>query len=558
MVYNLPMLRFLRVRNFAVIDELSLEFESGFNLLSGETGAGKSILIDALGLLAGAKASSEMIRSGESRAVVEAVFEADVNGILDRLGLDSDGNEIVIRREISADDRNRVHINSQPATVAALRELAPWLLDIHGQHDQQTLLDAANQLEFVDAFAESGDLVSKVADIYTRKRAAETELADLDQREAERLQRLDFLGFQRSEIEKLQIAPGEEQQMRGRFEVLAHAEKLFDASGRSYAVLYETEDSVLTRLSQVNRLIREASTHDERLRPILEQCESVRIQLQDVADALRDYREKIDVDPRALERLQERLAEFERLHRKYGADLPGHLERVRHEIDRLGSSETRKDTLRSEVARLAEEYESVAAALSRKRRGICRKLERAVEKELRTLAMQSAVFALSWSDIAPGRGAGKDRVDFLISPNPGEEPRPLTRIASGGELSRIMLALRTVLAVDHANKTLIFDEVDAGVGGKAAETVGAKLKELSGRYQILGVSHLAQVAAFSDHHFRIEKVVLDGRTFTRIDPLEGESRIEELARMMSGTRITDAVRQHARELLSRPVRQRAP
>ena len=307
-VYNLFMLRFLRVRNFALIDELALEFEAGFNLLSGETGAGKSIMVDALGLLAGTKAASEMIRSGESRAVIEAVFEADIHEALDRSGLDAEGNEIVVRREISTDDRNRVHINGQPTTVGALRSLAPLLLDIHGQHDQQTLVETANQLEFTDAFAQTEDLVRRVAGLHERAGQVEAQLAGLDQREAERLQRLDFLIFQRDEIEKLNLKPGEEQETRNRFEVLAHAEKLFEAASRGHAILYDSEASVLSQLGQVQKALRDAVQHDERLSAILEQSESARIVIQEIAWALRDYLEKVDVDPQTLERVQARLA----------------------------------------------------------------------------------------------------------------------------------------------------------------------------------------------------------------------------------------------------------
>jgi DNA repair protein RecN (Recombination protein N) len=275
-----------------------------------------------------------------------------------------------------------------------------------------------------------------------------------------------------------------------------------------------------------------------------------RIGIQEIAYALRDYANQVDADPQELERVQARLAELERLHRKYGPDLLGHLEKVRREMDSIGLTENKKDELEKRLSAVRQEYGQAAEALSMRRRSATRSLEAAVQQELKSLAMPHARFVLAWEDVAPGRASGIDRVEFRISANPGEDPLPLERVASGGELSRVMLALRTVLADDQPRKTLIFDEVDAGIGGKAAETVGQKLKDLSGRYQILCVTHLAQIAAFADHQYRIEKIVTGGRTMTRVEAMTGEARVDELARMMSGSRVTDAARQHIKELLA--------
>ncbi len=543
------MLRFLRVRNFALIDQLELHFEEGFNLLSGETGAGKSIIVDALGLLAGSKASSEMVRSGENRAIVEAVFETDLKAELDRLGLDSDGPEVIIRREISSDERNRVYINNQPTTVSALRQLAPSLLDIHGQHEQQTLLDNTSQLDLIDAFAESTAAAAGIRDLFHTVQQVEAELAELAAEHARKLERLDLLSFQHDEIQKTDPKPDETQYVRERLEVLANAGKLLEAASRGYEALYESEASVLALLAQTQRLLRDAAQHDPRLQPILVQTEGARISIQDIAYALRDYANQVDADPQELERTQARLAELERLHRKYGPDLLDHLQKVRREMDSIGLTESKKEELQRKITGLRQQYSEAAASLSKKRRLSSKKLETAVERELKSLAMPHARFTITWSDVTPGRANGLDRPELLISPNPGEELRSLEKIASGGELSRIMLALRTVLAVDKSHKTLVFDEVDAGIGGKAAETVGQKLKELSSRYQILCVTHLAQIAAFAGQQYRIEKLLHDGRSVTRVDQLTGEARVEELARMMSGSRVTEAARQHVKELL---------
>ena len=545
------MLRLLRVRNFALIDQLELHLDHGFNLLSGETGAGKSIIVDALGLLSGSKASAGMVRTGENRAIIEAVFEADLKSELDRLGLDSEdaGADLIIRREVSSDDRNRVYINNQPSTVSALRELAPSLLDIHGQHEQQSLLDNSRQLALIDAYADSTRLAEKVREIFISVEAAEAEIAELTAEHARKIERSDLLSFQHDEILKVDPKPGETEGLRRKLEVLSNAEKLLGAAARGYEALYEAEASVLSTIAQVQRVLRDAAQHDSRLERVVEQIETSRISLQDVAYALRDYAGSVDADPRQLEQSQARLAELERLHRKYGPDLLEHLQKVRRELDSIGLAETKKDALQARIAALRDEYSKAAGSLSKKRRAASKDLESAVEKELKSLAMPHARFVIGWENISPGRATGIDRPELLFSPNPGEEPRPLERIASGGELSRVMLALRSVLAVDHPQKTLVFDEVDAGIGGKAAETVGQKLKELSARYQVLCVTHLAQIAAFATHQYRIEKIVLDGRSVTRVGALDGEERIEELVRMMSGSRVTHAAREHVKELL---------
>ena len=543
------MLRFLRIRNFALIDQLELHFEEGFNLLSGETGAGKSIIVDALGLLTGSKASAEMVRTGESRAIVEAIFEMDVRPDLDRLGLDGEDSELIIRREISSDERNRVYVNNQPTTVSALRELAPLLLDIHGQHEQQTLLDHSSQLALIDAFAESTTLAVKARQLFTAAERAQAELAELTAEHARKLERLDLLAFQHDEIQKADPKPGETESARQRLNVLSNAGKLLEAAARGYESFYESEASVLSAIAQSGRAIRDAAQHDSQLQPIAEQIETARISIQDIAYALRDYAEQIEADPRELERVQTRLAELERLHRKYGPDLLEHVHKVRREMDSIGLTETKKEELQAEISSIRQQYAETTLQLSKKRRAASKKLEAAVEQELRSLAMPQARFTVAWTDVSPGRASGIDRPELLISANPGEELRALEKIASGGELSRVMLALRTVLAVDDTRKTLVFDEVDAGIGGKAAETVGQKLKELSSRYQIFCVTHLAQIAAFADHQYRIDKLILNGRSVTRVEALTGEARIEELVRMMTGSRVTDAARAHVKELL---------
>ncbi len=544
------MLRLLRVRNFALIDELELEFGSGFNLLSGETGAGKSLIVDALALIAGGKASSDAIRSGERRAVIEAVFDSPENLDLQSMGIDPE-DVLVLRREIFVDNRNRVFINSQPSTVSGLKRIAPALLDIHGQHEQQTLLDGRHQLELIDRAGNNRELCSAVRSLFDTAAELEHELIALDRAEADVLQRTDLLEFQRNEIERVAPEPGETDRLRAQVGVLQHSEKLFEAAAGGYQRLYEAEASILEQLTAIERTLRNVLKYDSRLAAIGEQAESARAMVEELAFALRDYMNRLDIEPRKLDTLQERLSDLERLHRKYGADLVAHLEKVIQEMDTIGLRKSRRDQVSRRLSEIRDRYAEAAADLSRARRAISGKLGKRVTAEIRSLAMPEAQFRIAWKSIDPGRANGIDSPLFMLAPNPGEESAPLSAIASGGELSRTMLALRTVLAGDGETGVLVFDEVDAGIGGEAAETVGRKLKDLSEVYQVLCVTHLAQIARFADRHSRIEKLVVKGRTVTRVELLSGNARIEELARMMSGPSVSDAARKHVEELLDR-------
>lgn len=544
------MLRLLRVRNFALIDELELEFGRGLNLLSGETGAGKSLIVDALALIAGGKASSDTIRSGERRAVIEAVFDSPEILDLQSMGIDPE-DALVLRREIFVDNRNRVFINNQPSTVSGLKRIAPALLDIHGQHEQQTLLDRRHQLELIDRAADNGKLRSEVRSLFDTAAELERELTSLDQAEADVLQRTDLLEFQRNEIERVDPQSGETDRLRAQVGVLQHSEKLFEAASGGYQTLYEAEASILEQLTAIERTLRNVHKYDSRLTAIGDQAESARAMVEELAFALRDYMNRLDIEPRKLDTLQERLSDLEHLHRKYGDDLVAHLQNVIQEMDTIGLRKNRRDEVSRQLSGIRSRYAKSAGELSRIRRAISGKLGKRVTAELRSLAMPEAQLRIAWTSIDPGRETGIDSPQFMLAPNPGEESAPLSAIASGGELSRTMLALRTVLSGDGETGALVFDEVDAGIGGEAAETVGRKLKGLSVSYQVLCVTHLAQIARFADHHSRIEKLVVDQRTVTRVESLSGSARVEELARMMSGPSVTDVAREHVKELLER-------
>lgn len=548
------MLRLLRVRNFALIDELTLEFHPGLNVLSGETGAGKSLIVDAVGLIAGARASGETIRSGEDRAVIEAVADAGEAALdAETLGLDlpEPGEALVLRREISADGRNRVFINNQPATVSALRTIASSLLEIHGQHEQQTLLSLDRQLGLIDRAAGTAELRSRVGRIHDRLREARQTLTELDADESNWLQRQDFLQFQKAEIEAVHPEPGETPRLRQEARTLEHAERLMEAAGGVYDALYDADNSILAHLATLRRILETEAAHDPRLGAIAELLGSGRTTLEEAAWQLREYLSHLDVDSPNLERLQTRLTELERLERKYGPDLLDHLAKVRQELDSLGLRAERRSSVIGELERLSAEYSPAAAALSRRRREAAATLADRVTRELHTLAMPNANFSIEWETLGEGGRTGIDRPAWLLAANPGENPGPLASIASGGELSRAMLAVRSVLTGDPAGRVLVFDEIDAGIGGEAAERVGGKLAELARSAQVLCVTHLSQIARFADHQANIEKRVRSGRTRTEVRWLEGDARIEELARMMSGKKVTAAARQHVREILDR-------
>src|SRR5712691_2766825 len=561
------MLKLLRINNIAIIAELELEFGSGLSLLTGETGAGKSILIDALGLLFGARASSELIRTGEERAVVEAVFEsAGAAGAGEAHGLPVDGEELVLRREVHVSGKGKATVNGALVPVSVLRELAPWLAAIHGQHEPQGLLDPETHVAVLDRHARLADEADALVRPFRRLREVEAELEALrrDRREAER--RREMLEYQAAEIEKAHLAAGEEEALRQEKQIQASAGRLAELSSDAYRLLYDDEDAVVSLLGQVYRKVEELAAIDPRLVPHLEAKAAVRASLDDLALFLRDYREGLQVSPGRLDEIESRLDLVERLKRKYGATVEEVIAfgaRCRADLASLGSPEEREATLQREKEELAGKYLAAARALSRKRRSAARDLEKKMQSELAELAMEKTRFKVQFQpDIAgDDDGAiwteqGLETAEFLISPNPGEELRGLARIVSGGELSRILLALKSVATQDDLDegKTLVFDEVDAGIGGRVAVVVGRKLRAIAERHQVLCVTHLPQIASMADSHFVVRKRVERGRTITDVRPLADAERVEEVARMLGGETVTETARRHAREMVKQGVR----
>ncbi len=559
------MLKLLRINNIALIPELEVELSAGLTLLTGETGAGKSILIDALGLLLGERASPDLIRSGEERASVEAVFEIEgASGLLEERGLSADGDEVVIRRELQASGKGRATVNGALVPVSLLRDLAPRLTIIHGQHEPQGLLDPATHLDLLDHFAGADD-GRPLAEFFRDMRAAEAALERLrgDRREAER--RREMLEFQASEIERASLSAGEEEALRVDKARQANAGRLAALSGEAYGLLYDDEQAALSRLGQVFRRVEELAAIDPSFQPFLVARAGVLAPLEDLALRLRDYREQLEVSPGRLDEIEGRLAVLDRLKKKYGATVEEVLafgQRCRRELDALASPEEQERTLEARRERLAAAYLEQARVLSKRRRAAALELRKRVQAELAQLAMEKTRFEVAFAPVDAEAAVdpkewterGLERAEFLLSPNPGEELRPLARIASGGELSRIMLGLKSVVRSDAPGLTLVFDEVDAGIGGRVAEVVGRKLKAVAARQQVVCVTHLPQIAALADRHLAVRKQVERGRTVTFVVALDAEARVEEIARMLGGQTITSTTREHAREMLKQSLR----
>lgn len=568
----------MRLENYAVIDNLVVEFGQGLNLLTGETGAGKSILVDALALLLGEKASSDVIRTGAERAMVSAVFEAEgvaekpLAGILEANGLDeSDDGSLILRREIAAGGKGRVFVNNQPATVAVLRLLAPHLATIHAQNESLLSFDGPARLELLDAFA--GSQLETVEAGFAAWKGIRARIDELERGEQDRLRLVDLWIFQKREIEDGRLQSGEDEQLEGEKRVLANAEKIYNAAMNAFDLLYEGNGSTASSLRAAQKQVEELVRYEPKFQEALAALETARISVEDVGATVRDYAGGIHASPEHLAQVEDRLALLDRLKRKYGPTLDEVIQ-FGAEVSRKLSEVENKDEilrgLRSELAKAADEYLRAARALSKKRADAARRLEKLVEAEINDLAMKSAFrIEISTSGEAGNwTASGIDQVVYMISTNPGEPLRQLEDIASGGELSRVMLALKASVEAGSTRekvknptlsqkmrqgrgtqRTLVFDEIDTGIGGRAAEAVGKKLKALARSNQVLCVTHLPQIATFGDHHYVIEKKESAGRTRTTIRAVTGEERTEEVARMLSGAKLTETSRKHAEQMI---------
>ena len=553
----------LVVENYAVMERLRVRFHRGLNLLTGETGSGKSIVVDALGLLFGGRASADMVRSGAERARISGIFEVppspELRALLEESGIASEDGEMLLEREILANGKSRAFAGSRPVTIGVLRDLAPHLGDIHGQHDQQRLFSADAQREMLDEFASNHDLLAQTTAAFRSWRACAGELEELERAGQERLRLADLWSFQRNEIEAAGVTAGEDAALESERRVLLNVAKLQEAAGAAYEALYEAPESALTAVRSAMRRLDDLCRIDPSLGPVRTSLQPVSIAIEEASHELRHYLGSLEADPGRLEEVETRLAGLEKLKRKYGQsidEIMNFLDEVRRQLEVVETAGERRAELERQRGVLASAYESAASRLSASRQEAARKLEKRIETELASLAMARVVFRAVLEACAPSE-SGSESMKFLISTNPGEEPRALEKVASGGELSRIALALKTCIAVvprraragSAAPRTLVFDEVDAGIGGGAAETVGRRLKSLSANHQVLCVTHLAQIAGFGDHHYVVEKHESNGRTIAAIEELTGDARIREIGRMLSGQRLTPEALKHAEQLI---------
>lgn len=574
----------LRLENYAVIDNVAVEFASGLNLLTGETGAGKSILIDALALLLGEKASSDVIRAGAERAVISAVFQGEgpsekpLAETLAANGLDGlDDGSLILRREIATAGKGRVFVNNQPATVAVLRQLAPHLATIHAQNESILAFDGPARLSLLDAFA--GSKTESLSETFARWKGIRGHIEELERSEQDRLRLLDLWTFQKREIEQAKLQPEEDERLETEKRVLANAEKIYNAAMNAFDLLYEGNASTSSSLRAAQKQIEELSRYEPKFQDALAAVETARISVEDIGATLRDYAGGIQASPEHLAEVEDRLALLDRLKRKYGPTLDGVIAFGAEVATKLSDVENKDEILRQlrgDVTKASVEYLGAARALSKMRGDAARRLEKLVEAEINDLAMKSAfrIEITTGEEEGNWSPTGIDQVVYMISTNPGEPLRQLEHIASGGELSRLMLALKVSVETDISTaskkenvarvpsparragsprsspqRTLVFDEIDTGIGGRAAEAVGKKLKALARANQVLCVTHLPQIATFADHHYVIEKRDSAGRTRTSIRAVSGDERTEEVARMLSGAKLTETSRKHAEQMI---------
>ncbi len=548
----------LHIKNFAVIQDLSVELGAGLNVLTGETGAGKSIIVGALSLLLGERASSDVVRSGAGSALVEAVFDLkarpDLRERLTEIGFAIEEDLLLLRREVQAEGRNRAWMNGSPATAAVLGEFGRALVDLHGQHEHQTLLHVAEQAKILDAFGGAETQAAAVAELYQRLVVLREELDRRRSRQRELTAQSDFLRFQIEEIRAARLEADEDVRVEEDLRRLDHAEELARDSEAVHRLLYSGDGSVSDALSETRGLLERMGRFDESLRPLLAEVDELYHRAVEVGRSTGDYASGVEVAPGRADGLRKRADLLFRLKRKYGpglSDVLASRDRIEAELDELDRSQLEVDELDQSIARVEERLRAEAADLTRRRTEAADRLSAEARRVLSDLGMPAAQFFVELEPLeAPDRG-GAERVRFVASLNPGFEPRPLTRIASGGELSRVMLALKSILAREDRVPTLVFDEIDAGIGGIVATAIARKLRKVSEHHQVFVITHLAQLASRGHQHLRVEKDEHDGVARATIEPLEGEGRIREIARMLGGDPESQASREHARELLTR-------
>jgi DNA repair protein RecN (Recombination protein N) len=563
------MLKELSIKNFAIIDQLRVEFAPGLNVLTGETGAGKSIVVDALSLALGERANVDLIRTGFQEAVVEASFEldnridSDITTMLSEQGIEMDpGGDLIVRRVLSSSGKNKVYINGSLANLATLAAVGVNLADIHGQHEHQSLLSLERQMDLLDTFGGLDAFRNDVTAEYRRLLDIRKVLAELQEGERDRVQREDLLRYQKNEIEAAGLKPGEDEELANVQKVMANAEKLAALSAMVDEALYSSDGSALANLKKAINGLKDVVQIDSSLAGALDLCESGRAQIEEAAREVSSYHNRGEFDPQRLEQIGDRLDLIQKLKKKYGKTIEEIIDfgtKATASLDRMERSTEEIENLKSGIQEIKFGLTDKANQLTKKRKAAARELEKKVEAELSHLGMKKTIFTVKITQ-EPGGDTfdglklgprGADRVEFLISPNAGEEPRSLAKIVSGGELSRIMLALKTILVEGDSIPTLVFDEVDAGIGGAVAEEVGNKLKRVAKKRQVFCITHLPQIASMAGSHYGVTKSVKDERTNTEVRLLDKQERVDEIARMLGGKTITEATIKHAKEMIER-------
>lgn len=548
------MIKSLRIKNLATIEDIEFRLHEGFSILTGETGAGKSIIIDGIRLVLGEKGSVEMIRTGKRETSVEAIFS-----LPQIKGSKEAKDKVFMQRKISDQGTAKGYIDGILAPIKRLKEKGVKLVDIYGQNDHAFLRQKENQLDYLDHYAEAIPLKGEVCGAARELRRLIREKKDLEAKEREREQRLDFLDFQIREVEKAQLKKGEDEELLYERNILKNAEKIRTLVERALDMAYNQENAISPLLSKLQSVVGELSSFDKMFKEVEEAIGQFSITMGEFSDFLIKFKDRQDVSPEKLEKIEERLSQIEKLKRKYGssiADILSYLESARKEFEELSTSQEKLEELDERIMETFKTYRTKAEELSQLRTRMARTLEEQIEKEIILLGMKKARFKIKITSfpiqhdaMEKVRDNGFEEVEFLISPNPGEELRPLRKIASGGELSRVMLALKSIGKEEERLRTLIFDEIDSGIGGKTAEFVAQKLKSLSRQHQVICITHLPQIASFAPHHYRIEKRVIKNRTYTFAKELSFEERVSEIARLLAGSRITEIALRNAREML---------
>lgn len=563
------MLSLLKIKNIALIDELQIEFSHGLNLLTGETGSGKSIIVDSLGALTGDRVSSDLIKEGEKTARIEGLFtlpaDARLRDIFDESGIEADDApeiDLIVRRELAANGRNRIFVNNQLVTGTFLKRVGAFLVDIHGQGEQATLFNPPNHIEILDEYANLHNSRANLSAKYQELARTEREIAGLREDEAQKLQLLDVLQFQVDEIKKVNLQAGEEDVLNEEKRRLNNVEKLSTLSDEAYLLLYENEESTVSTLEKAARKIAELGEYESSFKEYDEGLQTANAVLADLAFAVRDFRGGLEYSPERLEEIENRLVEISRLKRKYGGAIEtvlAHLEESEARLKNIETFEERKEELKGILAKQREDYLKIARETHDKRVKAAAKFEKEVEANLKAVALEKARFevridAPEASELNGGASKrltakGFDQIEFYFSANVGESPKPLAKVASGGEASRLMLILKTTMKSQDAEKSVVFDEIDTGIGGRVAEAVGLKLKELAKTQQVLCVTHQPQVASLADKHLLVQKETVGKKTRVGVKDLDEAEQIEEIARMLTGANITDTARQHAKEMI---------